>query len=59
MHELACIADSQEFRKEFAGFIKPYYQKNLISLFAEIQVLYEANKYDDIEAVFKEHEGSL
>lgn len=31
----------------------------MISLFAEIQVLYEANKYDDIEAVFKEHESSL
>lgn len=59
VHELACIDNSEEFRKEFTIFIRPYYQKNLISLYAEIQVLYEAGKYDDIEAVFKEHEVSL
>lgn len=40
VQELACIEDSQDFKKAFAGFIKAYYQKNLISLFAEIQVLY-------------------
>ena len=33
VYELACIEDSQEFRKEFTAFAKPYYQKNLISLY--------------------------
>lgn len=28
------IEDSAEFCKEFSTFIKPYYKKNLISLFA-------------------------
>jgi hypothetical protein len=59
VHELACIEDDQEFRKEFAAFAKPYYQKNLISLFAEIQVLYEAGREAEIEAVFKEFETTL
>ena len=34
VHELCAIEDRAEFKKEFSLFIKPYYQKNLISLFA-------------------------
>lgn len=52
VHELACIDDDVEFKKEFSSFVKPYYKKNLISLYAEIQVLYETGKYSLIEDVF-------
>lgn len=54
------MADESEFKTEFIQFIKPYYQKNLISLFAEIQVLYETTKFENaIEEVFLALEGSL
>lgn len=60
IHELCRIEDRSEFQKEFGQFIKPYFQKNLISLFAEIQVIYETTAHSDaIEEVFLATEASL
>ena len=51
--ELSCISDPEEFKKEFSDFIKPYYQKNLISLYAEIQIIYKKpEKVKLVEEVF-------
>jgi hypothetical protein len=36
------LDDEKEFKTEFTNLIKPYYKKNLVSLFAEIQVIYES-----------------
>ena len=44
IYELCHVEDDDEFKKIFSEMIKPYYQRNLISLYAEIQVVYEAGK---------------
>lgn len=59
MLELCYIEDGEEFTKHFSDFIKPYYTKNLISLFTEIQAVYEAGKEALIEAVLLSYEKSL
>lgn len=59
IYELCVISDDAEFKTAFVNFIKPYYKKNLISLFAEIQVVYEGGKEKNIEEVFLEFEESL
>ena len=53
MYELTVVEDKEEVRKMVSDFIKVYYQKNLISLFAEIQIVYETTPYAPvIEEVF-------
>lgn len=57
--ELCHIEDPEEFKSNFSDFIKPYYVKNLISLYTEIQAVYEAGKGKLIEEVFLKFESSL
>ncbi len=39
---VSVLEEEKEFKSEFAALIKPYYKKNLVSLFSEIQVVYES-----------------
>ena len=39
---VSVLDNEEEFKREFAALIKPYFKKNLVSLFAEIQVVYES-----------------
>ena len=55
IYEFCYIQDGAEFKKAFSEYVKPYYQRNLISLFAEVQVVYEAGKGPLIEEVFLEY----
>lgn len=60
IHLLCYIQDANDFKGKFADLIKPYFQKNLISLFKEIQILYEQTPHEKVmEEVFLEHEASL
>ena len=59
VYELCHVEDSAEFKKIFSEMIKPYYERNLISLYAEIQVIYEAGKGNLIEEVFNHYHECL